>query len=194
MKLQTARLWLTTLVMNGMMLAAAQSSEPISPPETANTHVPSVLGAVDHLTVTSQMVANAESSLPDAPSAIVDRESRQETLPSPTQSTEYSPRPPVGTVSTGVDAPFLVASGVFLGSTIANAETIARCEPSACQLVPNAIRSRGALYAIGIPATIGISYICYRLKRSGTRWWIAPIVLFTAGNIVYAAHASQYDQ
>jgi hypothetical protein len=88
---------------------------------------------------------------------------------------------------------FLVANGVLLGSTIANAEMIARCRPSACQAVPDAIRSRGALYGIGIPASLGISYISYRLKRGGTKLWIVPVALFTAGNIVYAAHASRYS-
>jgi len=103
---------------------------------------------------------------------------------------QATPRP---VANSTLGATFLIANGMLLGSTIANAEMIGRCQPSACQSVPEAIRNRGDLYAIGIPASLGVSYISYRLKRSGTRFWIVPVALFTAGNVVYAVHASHFS-
>lgn len=181
MKVQTAKgaLWFAMVAMSATSVAAAQSTAPADG---------------------SPLVTQAELRLPDAPSAIAERQSAeqepppaqpvQQPSPSPMQLAERSPRPspeyPVGPT-------FWVANGVLFGSTIANAEFIARCRPGSCQSVPDAIRTRGALYAIGISATAGITYICYRFKRSGTKMWIAPVVAATAGNIAYAAHASQYS-
>jgi hypothetical protein len=133
-------------------------------------------------------VSAAEASLPDAPSAIGDKQAPQEIHSEPAQ-------PPLrGIVSRPAGATFLAANGALLGSTIANVEMIARCRPSSCQSVPDAIRSRGALYGIGIPSSLAVSYVSYRLKRSGTKVWILPVVAFTAGNIVYAVHASHFSR
>jgi len=197
MKLQIAkaRFWLVALVMSGTTFVAAQvSSAPAVSPFRAYSgerDAPSVLSVGRPSELESRVVATAEPSLPDAPSEIAERQPSEQPPPSTRKSTEASPRPPI---KTSFDRTFLVANGFLLGSTIANVELIARCQPSACQAVPGAIRSRGALYGIGIPASIGISYLSYRLKRAGTRLWIAPVALFTAGNLVYAVHASQYGQ
>lgn len=77
---------------------------------------------------------------------------------------------------------------------MANAELIARCQPGACQAVPNAVRNRAALYGIGIPASLGISYISYRLRQRGNKLWILPVTAFAAGNLVYAMHASKFSR
>jgi hypothetical protein len=192
MKLQTAKagLWLVALAMSGTTVAAAQispaqASSPIST-YSSQRNVPSVLspGKPSEAKATTTL-ATAEPSLPDAPSAVAQGQSAE--APQPKYE---SPQP---SASRAIGPTFLVANGALFGSTIANAAEIGNCRPSACQAVPQAIRSRGTLYAIGIPASLGVTYISYRLKRSGTRWWIAPVALFTAGNIIYAAHAAHFS-
>jgi hypothetical protein len=195
MKLQSAKtgLWLVTLAMCGTSVAAAQiSAAQASSPIAANfdkQDAPSALSSGNPSASESGTVLTASSSLPDAPSAISELQAAQE----PSQPSPPSRRSPAAPAKPPLDTAFWLANGALLGSTIANAEFIAECRPSACQLVPDAIRSRPALYGIGIPASLGITYISYRLRRSGTRWWIAPVALFTAGNIVYAWHASQFS-
>lgn len=194
MKLRTAKagLWSVVLAMSGTTMAAAQistaqASSPV-PRYSIQPNVPSLLSAGKPLEIESTLLAaNPEPSLPDAPSAIAERQAAQE-APSPQQSVERSPQSPIAPT---VGPTFWAANGLLLGSTIANAAEIGNCRPSACQSVPAAIRSRGTLFAIGIPASLGVTYISYRLKRSGTRWWIAPVALFTAGNVIYAAHAAR---
>jgi len=183
MKLQTAKagLWLVTLAMTGTTVAAAQISAQAPSPIAGYSGKPdalSVLSPGKPSEGESMTVSTAEPSLPDAPSAMAERQAAQEPSPAP-QSTEQS---------------FVVANGMLLGSTIANAELIARCRPSSCQAVPDSIRSRPALYGIGIPSSLAISYISYRIKRGGSRWWIVPVAVFTAGNVVYAAHAAQWSR
>jgi hypothetical protein len=128
--------------------------------------------------------------LPDAPSAVAARQSAQDSV-STAPPTSPAPRP---TANPAIGPTFLAANGILLASTIANVEMISNCRPTSCQAVPGAIRSRGDLYAIGIPSSLAISYISYRLKRGGTKLWILPVAIFTAGNIVYAAHASQFGR
>jgi len=195
MKLQTAKagLWLVTLAMTGTTVAAAQISAQAPSPIAGYSGKPdalSVLSPGKPSEGESMTVSTAEPSLPDAPSAMAERQAAQEPSPAP-QSTEQSPRSPV---STSIGPAFVVANGMLLGSTIANAELIARCRPSSCQAVPDSIRSRPALYGIGITSSLAISYISYRIKRGGSRWWIVPVAVFTAGNVVYAAHAAQWSR
>jgi hypothetical protein len=109
-------------------------------------------------------------------------------------SSAAPPETPVRAGSRAANSPFWIASGMMMTSTIVNAEAIARCRPASCTAVPDAIRSRGALYGIGIPASIGVSYMGYRIKRGGSKWWIVPIAAVTAGNAVYAWHAAQWSK
>lgn len=191
-RVATSGFWLLTLTLTvgGTTVAGAQVSGEAKAfssiqANLGNREVAPVFRVAKPAEAESPRVAAAGSSLPDAPSAVAERQAAEETSP--------PPRAPLPTAGPSMGSLFLVANGVLLGSTIANAEMIARCRPSACQAVPDAIRSRGALYGIGIPASLGISYISYRLKRGGTKLWIVPVALFTAGNIVYAAHASRYS-
>ena len=192
MKLQMAKagLWLVTLAMSGTTVAAAQiSAAQASSPSagySGKRNTPSALSSGKPSPGGSETAPTVGPSLPDAPSAVAARQTAEE----PAQPPRATPLAPAKAT---IDPLFLVANGFLLGSTIANAEMIAECRPSACQTVPDAIRSRPALYGIGIPASLGISYISYRLRRSGTRLWIVPVALFTAGNIVYAAHAAQFS-
>jgi hypothetical protein len=195
MKLQTAKagLCLVTLVMTGTTAAAAQQIS-----AQASSSITEYSGKRAALSVLSSgkpsadesiTVANAGPSLPDAPSAVAERQAAQDPPPA-LQSTAHAPRSPT---SSSMGFTFVVANGMLLGSTIADAEMIARCRPSACQAVPDSIRSRADLYGIGIPASLAASYISYRIKRGGSRWWIVPVAVLTAGNVVYAAHAAQFS-
>jgi len=198
MKLQTAKagLWLVTLAMSGTTVAAAQiSAAPASSPTSeysGKRDAPSVPN-FDKLSDESAPALTAEVSLPDAPSAIAGRQAAQEPPPAPSPTPQPQEQAPRSAVTASIGLPFVVANGALLGSSIADAAMIGNCRPSACQAVPAAIRSRGDLYAIAIPASLGVTYISYRLKRSGTRFWIVPVALFTAGNIVYAVHASRFS-
>jgi hypothetical protein len=179
------RLWLVVLVITAAATATAQtSSSPVA--------FRAIEGNREVLTVDARNSAAAgstDSSLPDAPSAVAAAQAAQSAPPATTDEG----RPPKAPVNASLGVPFIAANGILLASTIANVEMIARCQPSACQAVPDSIRNRGALYGIGIPASLGISYISYRIKRGGSRWWIVPVAVFTAGNVAYAIHASQWS-
>lgn len=188
-----ARLWLLTLTITAATVAAAQSS-PATEPSTLQgfegRDVLAVPSAGHPAEAASTVPTTAVASLPDAPSAVAAEQSGQNPPLTSGEGTQKPPTPPTNGLP---GLTFLAANGMLLGSTIANAEMIARCRPNACQAVPDSIRSRPALYGIGIPSSLAISYISYRMKRGGTRWWIVPVAVFTAGNIVYAVHASQWS-
>jgi len=192
MKLQPteAGTWLFTFLISGTMMAGAQSSVPISPPvrqRSVERFESAVLPAGRFSKVELLPTAPVVTDFPDAPSAVEGRQAEAQTPSSAVLATDRSPQPagrePIGRM-------FWVANSILFASTIANAELITRCQPTLCNSVPDAIRTRGALYAIGIPASLGITYICYRLKRNGTRMWIAPVAAFSAGNVAYAVHAA----
>ena len=198
MKLQTKEnhFWLgQAIIMSLSTLAAAQISATSSPTR-------SWADAIRFRAVTSVSTTDcanplilptytAENSLPDAPSVVAAQEAQQ-VQPAAAVEQRVPPRPKAPENAPGVDSTFLIANGLLLGSTIANVEMISRCRPGACQAVPDGIRNRGDLYGIGIPSSLAVTYISYRLKRSGTKMWLLPVVLFTAGNVVYAAHAAHY--
>jgi len=158
---------------------AGQVPEATSPAaEPTQTHAREVFTVVS--VVENKNPQFSAGLLPDAPSARAEK-SREDAPPStPVQGSVGKPGPI-----------FWSANGLMMASTVVNVEMIMRCRPESCQSVPDAIRSRGALYGIGIPATLGATYISYRMRRSGNKWWILPVAVVTAGNIVYAAHAAQ---
>jgi hypothetical protein len=92
----------------------------------------------------------------------------------------------------GAGTAFWVVTGLLFSSTAANVEVIARCAPTSCQSIPPAIRSRGALYGIGISASAGASYLGYRMKRDGNKWWFLPATILTQANFIYAAHSASW--
>jgi hypothetical protein len=92
-----------------------------------------------------------------------------------------------------MDKEFALVNGLMFGSSIANVELTTRClENGACTMVPSGLRSRKRLYAVSLPADVGITALGYYLKRSGHRWWFVPAALVTAGNAIYAVHAAKY--
>ena len=162
-------------------VAGAQLSAPGSPEGVEASGVLKSLSVSftnENLQVGSTATAPA-GELPTAPSPVSEKHVAGQQPP-------YF-RMPVGNT-------FWVANGLLLGSTIADAEMITRCRASSCQSIPDSIRTRGALYGIGIPASLAVTYISYKLKRAGTKWWLVPVALFTAGNVVYAAHAAEWSR
>jgi hypothetical protein len=131
-------------------------------------------------------------SLPDAPSALTPQVPAQEqAIPAKRPAVDLNAPP---AMNSPLGGPFWISNTLLMASTVANIEMIMGCRASSCQMVPDSIRNRGALYGIGIPASLGVSYISYKLKRAGTRWWILPVAVFTAGNVFYAAHAAQWGR
>jgi hypothetical protein len=130
--------------------------------------------------------------LPDAPSSAIAEKPAQERMP--LIGASVAPRSPLEGSNTHLRRPFWLTVGALLGSSIADAELIARCRPDRCQIVPDAVRSRPALYGIGISASVGLSYITYQLKRSGKKWWYVPIDAATASNVVYGTHAAYFGR
>jgi len=194
------RMWLVTLTMAAATVAAGQTSpapaslrfrEFESSPDAS-----AVLSPNQSAEAGSTITTTVGPSLPDAPSVVAASQSQQDQNPpaAPAEGTQKPPVPPSNASLSFRFPTFVAVNTALFGSTIANVEMIARCQPSACQSVPDAIRHRGTLYGIGIPSSAAVSYVSYRIKRGGSRWWIVPVAVFTAGNIVYAVHASQWSR
>ena len=85
-----------------------------------------------------------------------------------------------------IDKEFVMANGLMLGSSIANVELTTRClENGACSKVPGGLRSRGALYGVGLPANVGIGVLGYYLNSAGAvggssqQGCLPPVMSFT---------------
>lgn len=90
-----------------------------------------------------------------------------------------------------VDAPYLIQMGAMFASSIVAVEKTNTClQQHTCSFVPVAFRSRGALYGTGIPIELGISYLSYKLKQHGHRWWFAPALAITGANSYVAYRAA----
>lgn len=136
---------------------------------------------------------SCEVGLPDSPGTVRTQEDRL----SPSYKRPGSP----ATATRGLyfdarvtDLSFIAVNGVMFGSSIATAELTQRCLSSgACTDVPDAFRSRAAMYAAGMPAAAGVVYLGYYLKRKEYRWWFVPAALVTLGNLVVSTHAAHYS-
>jgi hypothetical protein len=200
MKSHPARtgLWFVTLAIGVAPLLAAQTSQTqlfSQVQEYSGKRI--ALSAQDANTVSIREAVAADPAatpLPDAPSAVREKQSTEEPAPPPKPAQELTSKPGERSGEVTFTVPFWAANGLLAATTIVNTEMIARCRPDACQSVPDSIRNRGALYGIGLAASFGTTYISYRLKRSGTRMWIVPVAAFTVGNIIYAVHASHYSR
>jgi hypothetical protein len=90
-----------------------------------------------------------------------------------------------------VDAPYVIQMGAMFASSIVAVEKTNTCiQQHTCSFVPVAFRSRGALYGAGIPIELGISYLSYKLKQHGHRWWFVPALAITGGNSYVAYRAA----
>lgn len=144
-----------------------------------------VLAQTGATPVTVAVAGDPNLALPDAPS------------PAPTSaaSSAWSAVRPTaqGKQIMAMDKEFVLVNGLMFGSSIANVELTTRClQNGACTMVPGGLRSRAALYGVGLPAEAGVAVLGYYLKRTGRRWWFVPAALVTAGNAIYAVHAAKY--
>ena len=144
---------------------------------------------------------SSESELPDAPSATKQDMSTADPAASPAVKRESHGAPaaamsgPFGVDRSVADRNYFAVTGAMFGASIANAELTMRClEQKTCVYVPASFRSRAALYGIGIPADLGISYLTYYMKKKHSRIWYVPAALVTVANIYVGVHAFRRTQ
>jgi len=110
--------------------------------------------------------------------------------PTPAEKTGGLPTPPAqGRVA---DWEFAEVTSALFEASIADAETLYRCDN--CTAVRPAQHRRGVTYGVGLPVDVAVSYLTYRLKKKGHRWWFVPAVALTAANAYLSYHwASSTD-
>jgi hypothetical protein len=145
---------------------------------------------------------SSESELPDAPSTTKSDASTADPAASPAIKREsFQGAPPaamggpLGADRSVADRNYLLLTGGMFGASIANAELTIRClKQGTCAYVPSSYRSRTALYGIGIPADLGISYLTYYMKKKHSRIWYVPAALVTVANVYVGVHAYRRTQ
>ncbi|HWY56806.1 MAG TPA: hypothetical protein VNZ03_20230 [Terriglobales bacterium] len=144
-----------------------------------------------------------ESELPDTPSATKPDASTADPAPSPAVRRESSHGAPPA-ASGGplwadrsvMDRNYLLLTGGMFGASILNAELTLRClnTHTSCNDVPSSLKSRAAMYGIGIPADLGIAYLTYHLKRKHNHMWFVPEAVVTGANAFLAVRAYRWTQ
>jgi hypothetical protein len=133
---------------------------------------------------------DSAASYPDAPSA-VEKPSSPDDGSQQVHSRMTEPAMKNNEFRTA-DSNYVGVMGMMFASSIVAVEMTHRCiEAHTCSFVPVPLRSRGALYGIGIPAEAGVAYLSYKLKQHGHRWWFVPALAVTAANTYVAYHSSQ---
>ena len=138
-----------------------------------------------------------ESELPDAPSATQPETSTAEPAASPVVKREASRGAapaamggPFGVDGRIADRNYLVLTGAMFSASVFDAEMTMHClQQKTCKYLPPSLRSRTALYGIGIPADLGISYLTYYMKKKHSRIWFVPAACVTAANLYVGVHA-----
>jgi hypothetical protein len=156
--------------------------------------VPPTAGVSDH------------SDLPDAPSATKPDTSTADPSTSPAASPaikrESHGAPvaaqggPLWVDRTVADRTYLALTGGMFGASVANAELTINClgrHPS-CNDVPPSLKSRAAIYGIGIPADLGVAYLTYCLKRKHNHIWYVPAAAVAGANLFFAYRAYHWTQ
>jgi hypothetical protein len=144
--------------------------------------------------------ATHESELPDAPSAARPDASAGEPAPSPVVKSTHGAPPaamggPLGVDRGVADWKYLSLTGAMFSASVVNVELTIRClDQGTCSYVPPSLRSRAALYGIGIPADLGVSYLTYYMKRKRSSIWYVPAALVTAANVYVGLHAYHRTQ
>jgi hypothetical protein len=142
------------------------------------------------------------SELPDNPTPQQNaaKESDAEVQPK-SHGKKYSGAPPAASggpfeMSGGTaDKKYWGATGLMFGSTVADIELTQRCqEVGQCSYAPSSLRSRAAMYGIGLPANAGLAYLSYRMKKHHSPIWFAPQVLMTGANAYVSLHAYRRSQ
>ncbi len=146
-------------------------------------------------------VMTDDSKLPDAPSAAqqnaADPANQSQAAPAP-QGKKYhqqgAPPAAIGGAlemeSRTADKKFWGVTTAMFGASVADAELTQRCQAiGTCSYVPSSLRSRKAMYGIGIPADLGIMYLTYHMKKKHSSLWYLPSALVTGANLYVAMHA-----
>jgi hypothetical protein len=140
--------------------------------------------------MTAQTAVPGTDKLPDAPSAT------QAAAETPAAPGDAAPASAPATAKPVNEAPgyalYGAVQGLMLSSFVAAAETTQRCIGAGnCTAIPDPLRSRAAIYAVGLPVTAATAHLSYLMKRHGSHWWFVPPALLTAGNAIMAFHANQ---
>lgn len=137
----------------------------------------------------------AAVDLPDAPSSIAQS---TDNSPNAAISHRHQTAPPaaegswIDGSSHAADARYWGMTTLLFSSSIANAELTMRCiGQHTCAYVPPTFRRRLALYGIGFPADLGVSYFSLKMKERGARWWWIPDAAITAANVYVGIHAAR---
>lgn len=151
--------------------------------------------------VESPLIGSAgdESELPNAPSASKPDASTADPAPSPVRRESQGAQPaatggPLSVDRSVADRNYLLVTGGMFGASVANAELTLHCLKvhASCNDVPSALRSRAALYGIGIPADLGITYLTYYMKRKHSSIWFVPAACVTAANVFFGVRALRW--
>ena len=139
---------------------------------------------------------NDESRLPDAPSASKPDTPTAQPTASPVvrrESRGAAPAAmggPLGVDGQVADRNYLLLTGGMISASVFDAEMTLRClHDKTCKYLPPSLRSRTALYGIGIPADLGISYLTYFMKKRHSRIWFVPAAFVTGANLYVGVHA-----
>jgi hypothetical protein len=144
----------------------------------------------------------SESDLPDAPSSSRSDSSTADPAPSPVVKKESHGALPAATGGplspdrSVADRNYLLINGGMIGASIFNAEMTIHClqkHPS-CNDVPSSLKSRTALYGIGIPADLGIAYLSYLMKKKHSRIWYVPSAIVGGANLFLGVRAYRWSQ
>jgi hypothetical protein len=140
-----------------------------------------------------------ESELPDAPSSAKPDAPAVDPAPSPVVKSSHGAPPaaiggPLSPDRSVADRNYWLVTGGMVGSSIANAELTVRCLEvhASCNDVPSALKSRAALYGIGIPADLGVAYLSYYMKKKHSRIWYAAPAVVTGANMFLAVRAYRW--
>ncbi len=144
----------------------------------------------------------SNEALPDAPDATTPDAPSASPAPSPAvkNQSHYGAPPaavggPLGVDRTVADRNYFLFTGAMFGSSIMNAELTLHCltKQATCNDVPHALQSRAALYGIGIPADLAISYLTYYMKKKHSHIWYAPSALVTGANVFLGIRAYRWS-
>lgn len=187
------------LLCAGSLPAQSNSVTELPPADRSHVSAAQTLLAANLTDLSATAAVSAESELPDAPSS---------TQPDTTAAPEAAPikkstqgAPPAASggafeVDRRVaDRKFWLVNTSMFAASIANAELTQRCQQlHTCSFVPVPLRSRAAMYGIGIPADLGVMYLTYRMKKKHSPIWYVPSALVTAANVYVGIHAYHRTQ
>lgn len=145
--------------------------------------------------------AVSESDLPDAPSTAKSDSSTADPAPSPVVKNSHGAPPaalggPLSPDRSVADRNYLLVNGGMIGASIFNAEMTIHClrNQVSCNDVPSSLKSRAALYGIGIPADLGVAYLSYFMKKRHSRIWYVPSALVGGANLFLGVRAYRWSQ